>query len=609
MYLFYCIIILSVLSDILFGQQLPNYSIDEVKITAHRTASVYNETVRGVVVIDKSQIAALPVQSVQDLLEYVAGLDIQTRGPMGVQGDISLRGSTFEQVQVLINGIKLNDPQTGHHNLNIPIQPQDIERIEILKGGAARTFGQNAFAGSINIITRIPEKREYSATLLAGDYGYYEGAFSISDDEPVSGSPFISFSQRGANGYKRNTDFSITNFFYQGKFGKRGQSKIMGGYNGRHFGANGFYSARFPTQWEKTETFFAGYNGDYNLSKSWKLVSRLYWRQHYDNFLLKREDPSFYNNKHRSNVLGAEIGVSYFSKKCGTISFGAELRREMLKSNNLGIRERDFVGFYAEQFFQSGRFTITPGLYANYFSDYDWQFFPGLDIGIKISQNIRGYASVGRSFRIPSYTDLYYRDPVNIGNPNLKPDQAWNYEVGLRLNAKGVIVEGAGFRRQGINLIDWLRQPIDSLNSNTTWRAENIGSIITQGTEVTLVLLPTIWAGIGNFFLNKLQFSYAYLDQERVKGEQRYAQTFLRHQLILSGMFRITSKLQWSLIAKHEVRRITGEVFLLDSKIQWNEKYFSVFLEGTNLLERVYTDGTGLLMPSRWIRGGVCIRI
>ena len=91
--------------------------------------------------INGAAFSALPVQSVDDLLRYLPGIEVQQRGPQGAQADITIRGGTFQQVLVIIDGMKLNDPLTGHFNLYIPIHPADIERVEILKGAASAVWG------------------------------------------------------------------------------------------------------------------------------------------------------------------------------------------------------------------------------------------------------------------------------------------------------------------------------------------------------------------------------------------------------------------------------------------------------------------------------------
>ena len=128
--------------------------LDEVEVTASRAPIALNQATKIVTVIPAQEIAAAPVTSIQDLLEYAAGVDVRQRGEGGTQADISIRGGTFDQIAVLLNGINLSNPQTGHYSFDIPVNLSDIERIEVISGPSSRVFGASAFAGAINIITK-----------------------------------------------------------------------------------------------------------------------------------------------------------------------------------------------------------------------------------------------------------------------------------------------------------------------------------------------------------------------------------------------------------------------------------------------------------------------
>ena len=109
--------------------------LHEISVHAQPT-KVYSDQLRVVMSIDKTTIAQMPVQTVQELLNNLPGLDVRQRGGSGVQADISMRGGTFDQVLILLNGVAISDPQTGHHTLNLPIDLNMVERVEILQGGA-----------------------------------------------------------------------------------------------------------------------------------------------------------------------------------------------------------------------------------------------------------------------------------------------------------------------------------------------------------------------------------------------------------------------------------------------------------------------------------------
>jgi vitamin B12 transporter len=153
------------------AQTKKQVQLHEVEVTEEKK-ELYSDLSRVVTVIKKDEIAGLPVQSLQDLLEYVMSVDLRQRGPNGVQADISIRGGTFDQIMILLNGINYTDPHTGHHNLNIPVDLESIDRIEILEGPGSRVLGPNAFSGAINIITGTGEKTGANLLFSGGQYGY-----------------------------------------------------------------------------------------------------------------------------------------------------------------------------------------------------------------------------------------------------------------------------------------------------------------------------------------------------------------------------------------------------------------------------------------------------
>ena len=177
--------------------------IDEVIIQANRLQLPVSENSNTVNIITRQQLENNPVHSVAEALQNVAGLDIRQRGVHGIQADVSLRGGTFDQVLILINGVKMADPQTGHHALNIPLNMDNIERIEILKGPAARIYGANAFAGEINIVTRTPDKAFVNINLEGGQNSL--GAISISAALPKGDfNQYFSVGRKFSDGYRFN---------------------------------------------------------------------------------------------------------------------------------------------------------------------------------------------------------------------------------------------------------------------------------------------------------------------------------------------------------------------------------------------------------------------
>ena len=120
---------------------------ETVVVTGGALPIAFRELPRTVRVVTRDEIANLPVGTVTDLIRLVASADVRARGPRGIQADFSVRGAGFGQVLVLVDGVRVNNAQTGHHNSDLPVTLDDIERVEILLGPGSSAFGADAFGG------------------------------------------------------------------------------------------------------------------------------------------------------------------------------------------------------------------------------------------------------------------------------------------------------------------------------------------------------------------------------------------------------------------------------------------------------------------------------
>ena len=257
----------------IFSQQ-DTTLLNEIEITSSRTSSLYSESARVIRIITRDEIRNAPVSGINGMLEYVSGLDVRQRGAGDVQADISLRGGSFEQTLVLLNGIPWNDPQTGHHNLDIPIDLDAVERIEILEGPGSRIYGPNAFSGAINIITAENASDEIRISAEAGEHNTYKSNLNLNLNHRQF-SHFIHAGKSTSGGYRDNTDYDISRLFLHSKLKIRNSKLgLQLGYLTKALGANAFYSARFPDQYEKIKTQFASM--DFETGKKLRFSSYLY---------------------------------------------------------------------------------------------------------------------------------------------------------------------------------------------------------------------------------------------------------------------------------------------------------------------------------------------
>lgn len=596
----------------LIAQSDTTIVLEEMIISGNRLTIPFVEASRNIRIIDRKQIEISPVQSVSELLSYVSGVDIRQRGPVGVQTDISIRGGTFEQTLVLINGVKLSDPQTGHHLMNLPFNMDNVKQVEVLKGPGARIYGQNAFSGAVNFVTRIPDEKGMSFRGYGGSFGSYGGALSLT--MPIRKyKQYLSIGGNVSDGYRYNTDYKLGNFFYQSEIGVlNGKLEFILGLTTRNFGANGFYaSPDYHDQYEEVQTGLASVSF-HKQNGAFGYTSRVYLRGNQDRYRFVRTNPGFYENFHRTNVFGTEWN-GYINSLAGVTGIGLEYRREMIwgdwvrggvnSKSSLDGYYRNQVGVYLEQKLKlAGVIDVTPGLYLNWYSDFGWNVFPGLDMGYNLSKKWRLYANAGKSYRVPTFYDQYYQSPVERGNEHLNPEKAWTYEVGVRYGSAVISAEANIFYRKADDLIDWVYSAPDSI-----WEAGNFQKTCAMGMELDFAVdFESLYHN--NFLINRITFNYNYIDQrlnETAPVKSRYALENIRNQLIAGIDHRIFSRLKNSFRFRLIDRVEQNAYVLLDDRIYWEQNEdFSVFLEATNLTNQTYTE-VMTTMPGRWIRAGI----
>jgi len=611
--------------------------LEGVVVTAQRTPAVASQVARVVRVISKEEIANLPVQSIDGLLEYALNVDVRQRGANGVQADISVRGGSFDQTLILLNGVNVSDPQTGHHNLDLPIDIGSIDRVEILEGPGARIFGANAFAGVINIITGTGKSGSTSLSLMTGEFGLNNSTVSTTV-QTGKVTQYVALAHSSSDGYTDNTDFKLNNFFYNAKLEtKNGQADLQLGYATRDFGANSFYTPVYPNQFEATKTLFGSlhYQGNGKLH----LTPQVYFRRHNDRFELFRSDPPLWytgHNYHMTDVYGAGLN-SWFATGLGKTSLGIDYRSEKILSNVLGDllsspesvpgekgvfftkgHTRNTVSFFAEHSVYLSNFSISTGLLVSYNNDLKNKvnIYPGIDLGFLISKELRWYSSVSRTLRMPTFTDLYYSGPTNQGNPNLKPEEATVAETGLKLNKAAFEGHVAIFERWGKNMIDWVKAPLDPL-----WRSVNLTDVNVSGLEVSGKWLPRKTFN-DNFPITSISIDYAYLTADKKSGIllSKYVLDQLRHKLDigidhqikwgLGATWRLSYQSRYGTYQKWDNAQLGNVVsykpfWQADARLYWKYSLFTIYAEATNLFNVEYFDNANVPQPGRWMKAGL----
>ncbi len=587
--------------------------ITEVMINENGLTTPISKQNRNVYIIDKATIAKLPARSVQELLQYANGVDLRQRGPFGSQADISIDGGSFEQTVVLLNGAKIMDSQTAHNMLNLPVPIEAIERIEIIRGPAARVYGVNSLTGVINIITRTPEKTGLLVNAHSGTnfekntegngktfYGSGIQLGTTLHSNKYQQSIFGSHDR--SNGHRYNTQFENTKFYYQGNVQLNASNELSAsfGYITNDFGANGFYAApgdRNST--EKVQTTLATIQTKHLISENFTLQPRLSYRYNIDDYRYLGATATAGRSKHFTNSIAADVTASY-KTRIGEFGFGTEVRKEDINSSNIGEHNRDNLGIYAQYRTNlSAQLNVNIGSYFNYNSDYKWQTYPGIDVSYALTETFKIIGNIGTSQRIPSFTDLYLNQrPANIGNPDLKPENAFQTELGFKYLKNNFSVNTNFFQRRIAHFIDWTR----AVNTDP-WQSNNVGDMITDGLNIR----SNYTMAFNHSTLN-INLAYSYLDTKFKKIDltiaSKYQIATLKHQLTNTVDYR--NKNFSILMATRFNERASGASYWInDIRLSQTIKQFTIFADAQNIFNTVYYEIGAIPLPAKWVSLGV----
>ena len=566
-------------------------TLHEVLVNSSRIDLPFSKNSRTIQLITAEDIKKSGVTNVADVLQQIAGIDIRRRGTNGSQADLYIRGGSFDQTLLLIDGIKVDDAQTGHHTMNLALPIEVIKRIEIIKGPAARVFGQNAFTGAINIVTKDSLDNSVSLDLKAGSYGQVSAAVTAGLNLDDS-SHIIHFSKNASNGYRYNTDFDNTNFVLKSTFDKKELPiEMLVSLAERNFGANGFYATPAAiNQYEKTKASLVGFSTTIKKGNlTWK--PKVYWRHNEDEYIYVRSNPSLYRNLHISNKFAAELNGSYVSN-LGVTGFGIETAKVLLSSNNLGASNRFVSTLFLEHRFNllNNKLDITPGVAVTYFSDFKFFAFPGIDIGYQLLDNVRVYGNVGYTYRVPTYTDMYYKSATTIGNSNLEPEKAFAQEIGFKWNVSNFDFSVAAFNRNSNHLIDYVKTL-----SVDPWQAQNIQEVTTKGFETQLLYKFTV-----NSFHQKMQMGYTFMKDDVKQSTynfSQYALNSLKHQFVGSYTMQYLKNFSNTISYRYAERTNGDSYSVVDLGAAYNLKAFELSLFANNIFNTAYTETNLVPMP------------
>lgn len=623
-------------SNILFAQQ--NNDLDPVTITAGIQGQSQSHTGRNILVIKSDKFNDLPVHSVDELLRYLPGLEVQSRGPLGAQSDFVLRGGTFQQVLVILDGLRLNDPNTGHFSSYIPIAPAEIERIEILKGASSAIYGSDAVGGVIHIITKTfdakqgAKKAGASMQAAGGEYdlfslqtgGFYSngqtsfGLGILSNN--TSGQP-----QRGTKGsvYAHTASFSFSHYF-----NKNWMVKMRHAVDSRNFSAQNFYTTFISdTAKEKVSSVWSQF-AIMHLALKHKTSAQVAFKDLDDEFRFNNVGKT---NKSNSNLLQVLLTDEWKAGERTTITSGGQYIKKQIESNDRGHHKiNQAAGFVVLNQELIPGFRISPSARMEWNEQSGWEFVPQVNLSYsKRKFQLRG--SAGKTTRDADFTERFnnynavFVSSGRIGNPDLVAETSFSYEAGADYFLNNELkLSGTYFQRYHKKLIDYVPTPYDKMPrkinlspTGTYALAKNISEVTTTGFETDIQYAKkiggshSVWFTTGFVWTNSK--SSDTIPSFYISSHAKWLVNFNviyslgRFKLSVNGIY----KERKPLTTTAAIAKITSSYFVMNAKIEaelWKNR-LGVFAEADNIFDKQYADLLGAQMPGRWLMGGIKISL
>ena len=616
------------------------YELDAVSVTGSRAPMTVEQSPKIVSVITRDDIHRAAAQTINDVLKLATGVDVRQRGGFGVQTDISINGGTFDQITILLNGVNISNPQTGHNASDFPVALADIDHIEVLEGAASRLFGTSAFNGAINIVTKKAKSEGVSASVEGGSFGSF-GAQGRIQTAFETGKWTQAYSVSG--GYKRsdggteNSDFEKgqgygnLSFSYDQRFDINAQLGIAS----QSYGANTFYSAKYNNQYEKTDHGLASLNLSlHNQEKTWEIAPQFYYNKFKDHYQLIRgkAGAAAGENYHDLDVYGGGLNAN-MAWALGKTAVGFDISKECIYSTALGeeLAEKDYkdisgsdrqytrkgertnTNIMLEHNFIFGGFTLSAGVLANKNTglDNDFRFYPGVDMSYRPNDNWKFYASWNKALRMPTYTDLYISNAVQQGDINLNPEKNSTFKVGTQYRQTGFAATVSGFYAHGTNMIDWVQTSVTE-QKDSKYHVMNIGKLNNMGYNVDATIYMREL--VPNSFITRIKLGYAYIYQDH-KTETNilkslYALEYLKHKAVFGLDHQIWNKLSASWSVRWQQRMNGYHPYTkVDCKLMWDEKKYNIFVKADNITCHRYYDLTAVKQPGLWIMAGASVNL
>lgn len=613
--------------------------LGEVQVGASVLELRQRQSGRSVTIITAEQIRQLPVSSIDEIIRFIPGLENQSRNLYGVQTDYSIRGSTFNQVLVMIDGIRLNDPLTGHFSGYIPLTLSDIYRIEVIRGPDAVIYGPDAVGGLINFITYNPGQRNDSLLIGnikagTGQYAlrYADAGFNSSSAKMNYGGGFKLLSSDGfpdKDNFRNDFLLRTATMSLSFNASDRIRASFRTAVDSRDFSARRFYTvstadtARENVRiwWTQMNIIITGERSVTNFDAAYRSTG--------DEFLFNPLTPP---NKHHTNSTIIQIRNNRELSHKIRVSTGFQGNYRTIKSNDRGNHQEFSGGIYSlgSLSFQNNM-VLSAGLRMELDPNTNIEFLPQLNMSWNRGLlTFRGLA--GKSIRTPDFTEKYVSTNLtglasgrNLGNPLLVSERSWNVEAGTDLNiAPGIVIELTLFNRQGFKLIDYVLTPGSEIQSKNPLNpeavylyAENLNKLTINGIEAILSFDRKIGReGNLNTYLGYTLQQLSPSAKEISKYISNMSRQFFvfnatyfhnRTGVFFNGIFKQRDPEYAALINS----TLSPSYWLFNTKVSYAVVRGKLFMDFRveNILNISYNDFLGAELPGRWLSGGLVYRL
>ncbi|MEI8349522.1 MAG: TonB-dependent receptor [Candidatus Omnitrophota bacterium] len=542
------------------------------------TTQNYEDSTQSVDEFSLPDIENLPASSPEELLDYSSDVNLIKRAPFGLQQDVSIRGSIFEDASVSLAGVKINDPQTGHFSLEIPLTSADLNKVAIYKNSQ-----------KIEFTPKKPTDKGFLLKTSFGQHALWENLASV--NFPLAGTKNrLSIEHKVAKGGRRDTDFDIYNFSYHSFWqGEGSDAEFLFGLTKKDFGADSFYSSSFTQEEEHTNQRFllARLGIEAN---SFKLNNTVYWRRHRDKFILNRANPSFYTNFHTTNVYGLKQEFNFYNDLFAALN----VEQEKIDSTNLSkhyrLRKGLGLGLKDKQF---GKFLLGFSGGTDYYDKWRYLENAHLGLGYLLKDELKLRFSFDRIWRVPSFTELYYSDPANIGNANLGVQKSNNFEAGFDYAPFDFLSTAYGFFfRDQSHTIDWVKN-----NSADAWQAQNVGNVGAYGFDFSSKVK------FKNLVLEDVSFNYTYLNLNKSSpySYSKYVFDYDKHKVVTNLGFNYKG-VKANVISNFSKPVDREKYVTFDLRIEKQIRNLTLALEGTNIFNANYEEMKDIDATGRWYK-------